>query len=142
MTDRAEFLADLIDLDTARFHPRRKRVPHSSRVAEFQKIVDRYVQANTLVDVPRATSFLRVLDVARKKGSGTASLGLDRLFVLVEGWDLDPRRSVILEMTTPDARHFAGWSRSMTSPRGRRLWRLGVGPADCDPLYGFAEIDG
>ncbi|MGQ0718976.1 MAG: DUF2252 domain-containing protein [Pseudonocardiales bacterium] len=152
MTDRAEFLADLIDLETARFRPSTKLVPHSSRVAEFQKVVDRYVKANTLGDIPRPKSFFRVLDVARKKGSGTASLGLDRFFVLVEGWDLDPRRSVILEMkqarrsalyglvpandVTPD-------ENSDDPESARRIVAAHqVHLVGGDPLYGSAEIDG
>lgn len=152
MTDRAAFLADHIDLDTARFRPSKKYVPQSSRVPEFQKVVDRYVTANTLGDIPRPESFFRVLDVARKKGSGTASLGLDRFLVLVEGWDPDPGRSVILEMKqtrrsalyglvpandiTPD-------SDADDSDSARRVVAAHqVHLVGGDPLYGFAEIDG
>ncbi len=75
---------------TSRFRPSRKRVPNSSRVPEFQAVVDRYVEANELDGLPRPESSFRVLDVARKKGSGTAGLGLDRSFVLVQGWSADP----------------------------------------------------
>jgi hypothetical protein len=97
-TDRGQFLASMIDLKTGTFRPSRNRVPASSQVSQFQKVVDRYVKDNDLGAVVRPKSFFRVLDVARKKGSGTGSLGLDRYWVLLQGWDPDPGRSVVIEL--------------------------------------------
>ncbi len=150
MTERAEFLAKYVDGATSRFRPSRKRVPHSSRIPDFQKVVDRYAKANDLGDVPRPKSFFRVLDVARKKGSGTQSLGLDRFWVLLEGWDPDPAQSVIIELkqtrrsalyglvpdndSTPEEKDSETARRVVTAHQ--------VHLVGGDPLYGFAELDG
>ena len=40
----------------------------------------------------------RVKDVALKQGSGTASRGLDRFLVLIDGEDDDPANDIILEL--------------------------------------------
>lgn len=150
MTDRDAFLTKMVDLETSRFRPSRKRVPHSSHVAAFQKVVDRYIKDNDLGDVPRPKSFFRVLDVARRKGSGTASLGLDRFWVLVEGWDPDPARSVVLEFKQArrsalhglvPANDFTSEERDEESAR-RIVTAHEVHLVGGDPLYGFAEIDG
>ena len=150
LTDRREFLHKLVDLETSRFRPSRKRVPHSSHVAEFQKIVDGYVGANDLGGVERPSSFFRVLDVARKKGSGTGSLGLDRYWVLLEGWDPDPGRSVVLELKQARRSALYGLvpvndviSEEHAEESARRIVTAHeVHLVGGDPLYGFAEIDG
>lgn len=150
MTDRSKFLAHYVDSETGQFRPSRKRVPHSSHVGEFQKIVDRYVKANDLGGVPRPKSFFRVLDVARKKGSGTGSLGLDRYWVLVEGWDDDPNSCVVLEFKKArrSALHGLVPVNDVTSTEGdeesarRIVTAHEVHLVNGDPLYGFAEIEG
>ncbi|MDN5929575.1 MAG: DUF2252 domain-containing protein [Pseudonocardia sp.] len=149
-TDRSEFLAKYVDPETGRFRPSRKRVPHSSHVGEFQKVVDRYVKANDLGGVKRPKSFFRVLDVARKKGSGTGSLGLDRYWALLEGWDADPRTCVVLEFKKArrSALHGLVPVNDVTSVEGdeesarRIVTAHEVHLVNGDPLYGFAEIDG
>lgn len=150
MTPRPEFLADLVDPTTGRFRPTRKRVPHTSHVEEFQEVVDRYVETNDLGGVARPPSFFRVLDVARKKGSGTGSLGLDRYWVLLEGWDADPGSRVVLEFKK--ARRSAlhglvptdglGFADGDDPPARRIATAHDVHLVDGDPLYGAAEIDG
>ncbi|MDN5859815.1 MAG: DUF2252 domain-containing protein [Pseudonocardia sp.] len=150
MTDRSEFLARYVDPETGGFRPSRKRVPHSSHVAEFQKVVNRYVKENDLGEVTRPKSFFRVLDVARKKGSGTGSLGLDRYWVLLEGWDADPNTCVVLEFKRArrSALHGLVPDNDVTSVEGeeesarRIVTAHGVHLVGGDPLYGFAEIDG
>lgn len=150
MTDRSEFLAKYVDPETGRFKPSRKRVPDSSNVAMFQKVVDRYVKDNDLGGVARPESFFRVLDVARKKGSGTGSLGLDRYWVLLEGWDPDPTRSVVIEFKRArrSALHGLVPVNDVTSEEGdeesarRIVTAHEVHLVGGDPLYGFAEIDG
>lgn len=150
MTSRAGFLAKLVDPATTRFRPSKKRVPNSSRVPEFQDVVDRYVKANEMDGLLRRESFFRVLDVARKKGSGTASLGLDRFWVLIEGRSPEPDGCVVLEMkqtrrsalhglvpaddVDPGGDHPASARRVVAAHQ--------VHLVGGDPLYGFAEIDG
>lgn len=88
--------------------------------------------------------------MARKKGSGTASLGLDRYWVLLEGWDPDPGRSVMLEFKQArrSALHGLAPANEFTTEEtdeeaARRIVTAhGVHLVGGDPLYGFAEIDG
>lgn len=150
MIGRREFLGRLVDLETGRFTPSRKRVPHSSHVVEFQAVVDGYVEANDLGDIPRPESFFRVLDVARKKGSGTGSLGLDRFWVLLEGWGPDPAQSVVLELKQARRSALYGLvpanevtSEERPEESARRIVTAHeVHLVGGDPLYGFAEIGG
>ncbi|MHA6783298.1 DUF2252 domain-containing protein [Pseudonocardia saturnea] len=150
MTDRSAFLDKYVDPESGRFRPSRKRVPHSSHVAEFQKVVDRYVKDNDLGGVARPKSFFRVLDVARKKGSGTGSLGLDRYWALLRGWDADPGTCVVLEFKKArrSALHGLVPVNDVTSVEGdeesarRIVTAHEVHLVNGDPLYGFAEIEG
>jgi len=150
-TDRGEFLAKKVDLNTSRFRPSRKRVPDSSHVPQFQEVVNRYVKDSDLGDIPRPQSFFHVLDVARKKGSGTGSLGLDRYWVLLEGWDPEPSQSVVLEFKQArrSALHGLVPPNDLISGDGdegesarRIVTAHGVHLVNGDPLYGFADIDG
>lgn len=59
-------------------------VPVSSRRDEFQEIVDRLVIEND-IDVPDRAAEMVVKDVAVRRHQGTASLGLERYYVLIEG---------------------------------------------------------
>ncbi|MDN5918107.1 MAG: DUF2252 domain-containing protein [Pseudonocardia sp.] len=149
-TDRREFLDSLIDLETSTFRPSRKRVPESSQVVQFQDVVDRYVTENDLGGPARPESFFRVLDVARKKGSGTGSLGLDRYWVLLEGWDVDPARSVVIEFKRTRRSALYGLvpagDLTVEEPDEQSARRIvaahEVHLVDGDPLYGFADIEG
>ncbi|GAA3223669.1 DUF2252 domain-containing protein [Pseudonocardia petroleophila] len=150
MTGRSAFLARYVDPETGRFRPSRKRVPHSSHVAGFQKVVDRYVKDNDLGGVARPKSFFRVLDVARKKGSGTGSLGLDRYWVLLQGWDAEPGSRVVLEFKKArrSALHGLVPVNDVSTVEGdeesarRIVTAHEVHLVNGDPLYGFAEIEG
>ena len=72
-------------------------VPVSSRREEFQNVIDRYVDGND-IEVPERARGMRVKDVAERKGQGTASLGLTRYYVLIEGPTADGTDDIILEM--------------------------------------------
>lgn len=98
MESRESFLDDLIDLDKGEFIPSDEIVPHSRQVKKFQRIVNKYKKDNEIPGKEKPKNFFKVKDVAVKKGSGTASLGLDRYFVLLEGWGEDIADSVVLEM--------------------------------------------
>jgi len=100
--DRAEWLADdYLDETRSGFRPTRKLVPISSRRDEFQAITDRLVEENE-IEVPlrareRGKSGMRVKDVAIRLGQGTASLGLNRYYVLIEGSERDGTDDLIIE---------------------------------------------
>ena len=144
MKNRRDWLAKMIDPEKGTFRPTDEIVPLSSHVERFQETIDAYREANELGEATRLTSF-RVKDVSLKKGSGTASLGLDRYFVLVDGPTDDVADDVILEVKqarrsalsglvpndTPDARTEA--ARVVDAHR--------VHIAGGDPYYGTATIE-
>ncbi|PPK92275.1 uncharacterized protein (DUF2252 family) [Kineococcus xinjiangensis] len=72
-------------------------VPVSSRRQEFQEVIDRFVESND-VAVPDRAAGMRVKDVAERKGQGTASLGLTRYYVLIEGPCADGSDDILLEL--------------------------------------------
>ncbi|WP_136067885.1 DUF2252 domain-containing protein [Modicisalibacter radicis] len=100
--DRAEWLADdYLDETRSGFRPTRKLVPVSSRRDEFQAITDRLIAENE-IDVPERARVqgkhgMRVKDVAIRLGQGTASLGLNRYYVLIEGPRRDGTDDLIIE---------------------------------------------
>ncbi|MBX9603913.1 MAG: DUF2252 domain-containing protein [Bryobacteraceae bacterium] len=96
-SSRRAFLAGMIDLKKGRFVATEEIVPHSKHRADFQKAIDRYRRKIQVSQEARGGHF-RVKDVAIKTGSGTASLGLDRFFVLIDGESEDPADDIILEM--------------------------------------------
>jgi uncharacterized protein (DUF2252 family) len=95
---RAQFLAKWVDLKTSRFVSSAKSVPHSRHIVRFQKVIDTYCKENEIDRKHRAKDFFTVKDVAIKKESGTASLGLDRYFVLIEGPSPAADDDLILEL--------------------------------------------
>jgi uncharacterized protein (DUF2252 family) len=72
-------------------------VPVTSRRDEFQEIIERFVSDND-VDVPARAGDMQVKDVAMRKGAGTASLGLPRYYVLIEGVRGDGTDDLVLEL--------------------------------------------
>lgn len=121
LRSRASFLGRYVDLETGRFTSTDEAVPHSAHCEAFQGVVDRYVEENGVEPVHGRDGYFTVRDGAVKKGSGTASLGLDRLWALVEGPDPDDvGRGVVLELK-----------------QARRSALVGG-----DRLYGRAEVEG
>ncbi len=150
VTDRADLVAKYVDTATGRFKPSRKRVAHSSHVQEFQAVIDGYVEDNDLGSVPRPDDFFTVLDVARKKGSGTGSMGLDRYWLLLQGWGEGVELCVVLELK--QARRSALYGlvprsaiadEDADGAQGARIAHAQhVHLVNGDPLYGAAEVDG
>lgn len=146
---RATFLQKWIDLDNERFVSSEEIVPHSKQIAAFQKVVNTYRKENQIQVHGTAKDFFTVKDVAIKKGSGTASLGLDRYFVLIEGPSADPGDDVILECK--QARRSALYGLTPTSGDGEDRTEMGdaerivqsqtVHLVGGDPYYGRATID-
>ncbi len=79
------------------FRSSKKIVPISSRREEFQSLIDRYVREAD-VSVPERAGSMRVKDVAERRGQGTASLGLVRYYVMIEGQNADATDDMLLEL--------------------------------------------
>ena len=95
---RAKWLAKkYYNEDATGFKSSRKLVPISSRRDEFQELIDRYVEESH-VSVPERAGAMRVKDVAERRGQGTASLGLVRYYVMIEGPLTDASDDILLEL--------------------------------------------
>ena len=120
-------------------------VPLSSRKEEFQAIVDAYAKQSHVNPPPRAGDLV-VKDVAEKKGSGTASLGLPRYFVLLEGPSSDGTDDIILEMKRARRSALAGLAPPSQYEEDGEADRIvnaqAVHLVGGDPFYGKAIIDG
>ncbi|MDT0275485.1 DUF2252 domain-containing protein [Blastococcus goldschmidtiae] len=143
---RAEWLAEtLLDEHGTGFRTDEELVPVSSRRAEFQDLVDRYVREND-VAVPARAGAMRVKDVAERKGAGTASLGLARYFVLIEGPRADGTDDLLLEFKRARRSALAG----LVPPSGFEVDRQGdrirhaqrVHLVNGDVFYGSVDFDG
>lgn len=145
LRDRGEWLAKMVDLEKGTFRPGEEIVPLSSRVEEFQQAVDEYRKGNDLGAAARLTNF-RVKDVALKKGSGTASLGLDRYFILAEGSTDDVADDVILEAKQARRSALAGLVPNDAPDSGGEAARVvdahRVHVSGGDPYYGTAVWEG
>jgi uncharacterized protein (DUF2252 family) len=79
------------------FRSSAKLVPQPRRVAEFQEVIERMVEENE-VEVPDRAGDMKVKDVAVRVAQGTASLGLTRYYVMLEGPSGNGSDDVILEL--------------------------------------------
>ncbi|MCV7368431.1 hypothetical protein CRI77_09790 [Mycolicibacterium duvalii] len=79
------------------FKASKKLVPITSRRDEFQELIDRYVAESGITVPPRAGA-MQVKDVAERRGQGTASLGLVRYYVMIEGPLTDASDDLLLEL--------------------------------------------
>lgn len=150
---RKEFLAKRIDFDQLTFREddrveRRPEMIGRLRVAvqEYARRVERREGAGT-----RPRDFFRIFDAAIRTRSGTASRGLARFWVLVQGWGPRPEDKVILELKM--ARHSSldglapveGGDHDPVTGKGpaeRIATAFDAFVGDGDPLYGFADIAG
>jgi len=143
---RRDFLQEWIDPEKERFYATKEIVPHSKHIHTFQKIVDAYCENNDMERQRAVEDFFRVKDVAIKKDSGTASLGLDRYFVLIEGPSDDPYDDVVLEMKQTRRSALFGLVPELTTQDDGEAARV-VNSHDIhlvggDSYYGQVEIDG
>jgi len=145
MQSREAFLDDLIDLDKGRFIPTDEVIPRSSEVDRFQAVIDRYVKTSGIDTAGRAGHF-RVKDVALKTGSGTASLGLDRWFILIDGGTDDHHDDIVLEAKQARRSALHGLVPGVEPGPGAEAARIvqsqKVHLVAGDPYYGHTEIDG
>ena len=143
---RAKFLKKLIDLKKEKFIPSKKVVPYSRLTGKFQKIIDKYRKDSDIERGKNERGFFKVKDVAIKKGSGTASLGLDRYYVLLNGSSDDPLDNIVLEIK--QARRSAVYSvipKEVQSDNDNQADQImkahSVHLASGDPFYGKAVVD-
>ncbi len=87
---------DYLDEYRRGFRPSKKIVPVTHLGEVFQRLMHRLVEENGIV-VPERAAELRVKDVAIRRGQGTASLGLERYYVLIEGPNADGTDDLIIE---------------------------------------------
>lgn len=94
---RSDWLAEDYHEEYGRgFRNDEELVPASSRIDEFQDLVNRWIDECN-IDVPPRAGSMRVKDVAVRRGQGTASLGLSRYYVLIEGERADATDDIIIE---------------------------------------------
>lgn len=148
---RAEWLADdYLDETRSGFRSTEELVPISSRRDEFQTITDRLVRENG-IEVPkraraRGKRGLHVKDVAIRRGQGTASLGLNRYYVLIEGPERDGTDDLIIEYKQARRSALAGLVPPSAYEMDTRAERIshaqGVHLVRGDVFYGHVEFDG
>lgn len=122
-----------------------EHVPVTSRVEEFQAALDRFVQDND-VTVPARTAGMKVKDVCQRLGQGTASLGLPRYYLMIEGPEGDGSDDVLLEFKQARRSALAGLappSDYVVDGSAERISHAqGVHLVGGDRFYGAAEVDG
>ncbi|MES1937863.1 DUF2252 domain-containing protein [Salinisphaera hydrothermalis] len=143
---RAEWLADdYLNEQKTGFQSNEDLVPISSRRDEFQEITDRLVAENH-IEVPARAGRMRVKDVALRRGQGTASLGLNRYYVLVEGAAGDGTDDLIIEYKQARRSALAGLAPSSVyemDSRGERISHAQtVQLVRGDVFYGHIEFEG
>lgn len=121
-----------------------EHVPVTSRTEDFQKALDGFVKDNDIT-VPRRAGQMRVKDVCQRLGQGTASLGLPRYYLMVEGPLADgtddliiefkqARRSALAGLTPPSEYTLGGNAERITHAHGVHLVRG-------DRFYGAVDMD-
>lgn len=144
-TEREAFLDELIDLEKERFVSSEEIVPHSKHIPKFQEIVNQYREENEINHhETRGDDFFKVVDVAVKKDSGTASLGLDRFFVMINGRSSHTNENIILEMKQARRSVLAGLAPEDDGDAGKAeeiVNAHNIHLVGGDPYYGRVAID-
>ncbi len=146
MRPRSEWLADkYLDEYGAGFRADDEHVPVSHRREEFQQLVDTYVRENE-IEVPDRAAGMRVKDVCERKRQGTASLGLTRYYLLIEGPRGDGSDDILLEAKQARRSALSGLVPPSDYEQDGRAERIAhaqrVHLVRGDRFYGFAELDG
>lgn len=119
--------------------------PISGEVAKFQKALNDLVEAKGF-EVPDRAGALKVKDVCVRHGQGTASLGLPRYYVLVEGPSKDATDDLIIEFKHARLSALEGLTPPSDFHAGAKADRIAHGQmvqlAHGDIFYGSVEIDG
>ena len=143
---REDWLSDRYLDETGRgFRANDELTPISTRRSEFQGILDRLAKKNDIEKGGRAGQ-LEVKDVAVRHGQGTASLGLPRYYILIEGPNQDGTDDLILELKRARRSALAGLVPQHDFDAGSDGERIAHGQAvhlsRGDVFYGEVELDG
>lgn len=122
-----------------------QHVPVTHRIPEFEEALARYQRENDIT-VPARAGQLRIKDVCERKGQGTASLGLDRYYLMIEGPLADGTDDLILELKQARRSALDGLVQEapfVVDGRGERIAHAQrVLLVRGDRFYGHAEVDG
>ncbi|TPW27397.1 DUF2252 domain-containing protein [Pararhizobium mangrovi] len=146
MKDRSKWLDKRYANETREgFRVSDELTPISSRRDEFQKLIEELV-AKKGIETGGRFGDLRVKDVAIRHGQGTASLGLSRYYVLIEGALGDGTDDAIIEFKRARRSALYGLVPDNgfgTEGRGERIAHgQAVHLTDGDQFYGNVDIDG
>ncbi|MBA2483961.1 MAG: DUF2252 domain-containing protein [Nitrosomonas sp.] len=143
--NREEWLENYLGPKREYFIASDEVVPLTGRIEEFQKIMTKY-REDSVSALPARAGNLVVKDVAEKKDSGTASLGLPRYYILIKGPTADGTDDLILEMKQARRSALAGLAPPSQyqedSEAGRVVNAQAVHLVGGDPFYGKAELNG
>lgn len=142
---RREWLWDDYLKDSGRgFRANDELQPISSEVPKFQQAIDDLVSGKG-VDQPDRVGELKVKDVCVRHGQGTASLGLPRYYVLIEGPSEDATDDLIIEFKRARPSALEGLTPPSDFNAGSEADRIKHGQAvqlaHGDMFYGAVEID-
>lgn len=119
--------------------------PISGEIDKFQKAIDDLAKANK-IDAPKRAGELKVKDVCMRHGQGTASLGLPRYYVLIEGPSKDATDDLIIEFKSARRSALDGIAPPSDFNAGAKADRIAHGQAvqlaHGDIFYGAVTIDG
>jgi len=119
--------------------------PISHDIDKFQKAINDLAKKNG-IDVPDRAGELKVKDVCVRHGQGTASLGLPRYYVLIEGPSKDATDDIIIEFKAARRSALEGLTPPTEFHAGDKADRIAHGQevqlAHGDIFYGAVEIDG
>ena len=122
--------------------------PLSSEIEKFQNAINELAKSNDL-DVPDRSPELKVKDVCVRHGQGTASLGLPRYYVLLEGPSKNATDDMIVEFKKARTSALEGLTPPSEFNQGKensKADRIAHGQevqlAHGDVFYGSVEIDG
>lgn len=144
-TSRADWLRnDYLDEYGRGFRSTDELVPISADRDRFQEIIEQLDDGERKIP-PRAGE-LRVKDVAKRRGQGTASLGLTRYYLLIEGPRADASDDLIIEMKQARRSALDGLvpptDFEFDDPGHRVTHAQAVQLLRGDVFYGHVEIDG
>ncbi|APX21836.1 MAG: DUF2252 domain-containing protein [Rhodobacteraceae bacterium] len=144
--ERHEWLReDYLDPTGRGFKPTDELQPISSSIETFQKAIDDLAKAKGF-EAPKRSGELKVKDVCIRHGQGTASLGLPRYYVLIEGPSKDATDDIIIEFKRARRSALSGLTPPTQFDAGDNADRIVHGQrvqlAHGDIFYGAVEIDG
>lgn len=144
--NRADWLKDDYHDESGRgFRSSEDLEPVSSRAAEFEETLKAMFAARGAKPPARAGD-LKVKDVAKRHGQGTASLGLPRYYVLVEGPAQDGTDDLIVEFKRARLSALEGLTPDNPFDAGDEADRIAHGQsvqiANGDVFYGAVEVEG